>query len=128
MTELNRADFAKGVNDAIRALRAVYSGVRTMLDEVADALEDEPAALYDIGVRARPVTSRANPDEKMLRTWEGRFYAEEPGDADAEFDDDDGADDEDNEDEFPGKKELRHAHGRAEPRVRESRALSPRGR
>lgn len=104
MTELNRADFAKGVNDAIRALRAVYSGVRTMLDELADALQDEPAALYDLGVRARPVTSRANPDEKILRTWEGRFYAEEPSEADADADEDDAGDDEDNEEDSPGKK------------------------
>lgn len=73
MTELTRADFAKGVNDAIRALRAVYSGVRTMLDELAVALEDAPCALYDLGVRARPVTSRANPDEKSCEPGRAAF-------------------------------------------------------
>lgn len=38
MADLTRADFAKAVNDAIRALRAVYSGVRIMLDELGLAL------------------------------------------------------------------------------------------
>ena len=46
----------------------------------------------------------APPDEKILRTWEGRFYAEEPSEGDAEPDEDDAPDDEDNEEDSPGKK------------------------
>jgi hypothetical protein len=106
MSELSRADFAKGVNDAIRALRAVYSGVRTMLDELADELEAEPAPLYDLGVRARPITSRLNPDEKILRTWEGRFFGDEATDGEDEPDDDEGAEEEEGDDEPRGRKHV----------------------
>lgn len=106
MSELSRADFAKGVNDAIRALRAVYSGVRTMLGELADALEAEPSPLYDLGVRARPIASRLTPDEKILRTWEGRFFVEDVPEADDDTDDEEGADDEDADDEPRGKKHV----------------------
>lgn len=104
MNELSRDDFAKGVNDAIRALRAVYSGVRTMLDELANALAAEPAPLYDLGVRARPVTSRLNPDEKILRTWEGRFFGDEQTDGEDEADDDEAGDEEEGNGETRGRK------------------------
>ena len=101
MADLSRSDFARGVNEAIRALRAVYAGVRTMLDELKDALQDGSAPLYDLGVRARPSAGRTNPDEKILRTWEGRFYAAE---ADVEESDDDDSRDDDDEDERADRK------------------------
>lgn len=72
------------MSDAIRAIRGVYSGVRAMLAELAGILEQSPApALFDLGVRPRPDVRRS-PDEKILRSWEGRFYSDEPigGEAD----------------------------------------------
>src|SRR5687767_2657104 len=79
MADLDRETFAKGVNDAIRALRAVYMGVRTMLDELSGTLERGPApSLYDLGVRLSSGTSRANPDERILRSWMGRIFLEAP--------------------------------------------------
>lgn len=93
------------MNDAIRALRAVYGGVRTMLDELASALAEQPEpVLYDQRVKARPVTSRTNPDERFLRTWEGRFYAADQPEADADADEDDANDDKDIDDDSPKKR------------------------
>jgi hypothetical protein len=105
MNELDRAGFSSGVNDAIRALRGLYGGVRTMLHELAGALAEQPEpVLYDQRVKARPVTSRTNPDERFLRTWEGRFYAADQPEADAEADEDDANEDEDIDDDSPKKK------------------------
>lgn len=77
MTELDRTTFAKGVNDAIKALRAVYGGVRLMFDDLRNALESEPApVLKDIRIRVFPRVGRGNADEKTLRSWMGRLYTD----------------------------------------------------
>lgn len=97
MTEIDRATFARGVNDAIKALRAVYGGVRLMFDDLRNALESEPEpVLKDIRIRVFPRVGRANADEKTLRSWMGRLYTDaasvsEPEDDPGEDADDSGA-------------------------------------
>jgi hypothetical protein len=108
-------EFARGINDAIRALRAVYGGVRTMLTELGDELERPPSPLYDLGVRVKPVTTRINPDERFLRTWEGRFYVMESvdGDDDDERDEDDELDDEEVDGERSQKRAVTLSAGQS---------------
>lgn len=105
-TELSSKDFAR----TIRALRLVYSGVRTMLAELADELKQPPNPLYDLGVRVRPITTRINPDERFLRTWEARLYSPtELADDDEEEDEEN--DDEDGDDERRDKRDVNLARG-----------------
>ncbi len=94
MTELDRETFARGVSDAIRALRAVYAGVRAMLEEFSETIRQDPQPLlYDLGVRPASRTSKAHPDEKILRSWMGRFYQGTPTDTEPDDEgDDDGED------------------------------------
>jgi hypothetical protein len=97
MTELNADDFARGINDAIRALRSIYRGVRTMLDELSAELEVGVNPLYRLPVSVQSSTKKTNPDEKFLRTWIGRLYVTDRPNylVDSEgTDDDDGSDDE----------------------------------
>lgn len=106
MADVDASDFALGVNAAIRALRGIYGGVRTMLSELAIELEQTPGALYDLRVRPKPVTTRINPDERFLRSWEGRFYSAEPTDDERDDDDEDANDDEDADDEGRGRRNV----------------------
>jgi hypothetical protein len=98
MAELDRVAFARGVNDAIRALRGVYGGVRTMFDELRGAVEETDPPLFDLRIRARP-GSRKNADEKILRTWEGRFYTADAAESDVDSDDEEAEDAEEADDD-----------------------------
>lgn len=104
MADIDRQAFAVGVNEAIGALRALYGGVRTLFDELKMSLKDGPNPLHDFDVRIKPLATRLNPDERFLRTWEGRFYSvQEPPEDDGE--EDEGGDDDD-VDEEPRKRKF----------------------
>ena len=96
MTELNADGFARGINDAIRALRSIYRGVRTMLTELSAELEEGADPLYRLPVSVQSSTNRTNPDDKFLRTWIGRLYVTNRvnylGEAEGVDDDDDSDD------------------------------------
>jgi len=95
--ELTPEEFARGVNEAIRALRAVYGGVRALLAELGDELKRRSPPLYDVGARVKPVTTNESPDERFLRTWEGRIYSAARQDEDDDDQEQDGGEDEDDE-------------------------------
>ncbi|MFN2511724.1 MAG: hypothetical protein ABR568_09810 [Pyrinomonadaceae bacterium] len=103
--ELGVDEFAKGVNDAIRAVRALYGGVRSMLDELTAQLQEPPQELSRLRVPVQPlVKPNSPPDEKFLRSWIGRLYTfERDGD---ETDDKDIDYDEDPGDAPSGKKQI----------------------
>jgi hypothetical protein len=103
MTDTDRAAFAKGVNEAIKALRAVYGGVRVMLEELETALESEPAPLASMRVRAIPPLRKDKAEEKTLRSWMGRLFTD-PG---MTGDDDEEVSDADTDDEAAGKSSTR---------------------
>ncbi len=105
MTELDAKTFAVGVHDAIRAARNVYGAVRQMREEIKVALEQPPTPpLFDLGIRAE-ASNRHHPEEKILRSWEGRFYGDNPAEADGEpEDEDDDLDGEPDEEESPKRR------------------------
>ena len=102
MTELDARTFAQGVRDSIRAARNIYGAVRQVREEIRVVLEQSPAPLlYDLRIRAEASNYR-HPEEKILHSWEGRFYSDNPALAGGEpEDDDDDAEGEPEEEEAP---------------------------
>ena len=101
MTETDRAAFARGVSEAIKALRTVYRRIHVMFDELELALTSAPAPqLSDLGIRAFPRNRRGDDGERTLRSWMGRLYAS----ADMVRDDEPVADDDGEADGGDGRK------------------------
>lgn len=95
MTELDAKTFAQGVHDSIQAVRNIYGAVRQLRDEMRTALEHAPEPLlYDLRIRAE-ASIYHHPEEKILHSWEGRFYSDNPAQA--------GGEPEDDEDEVDGE-------------------------
>jgi hypothetical protein len=77
-----------------------------MLAELTDELKREPDPLYDHGVRVRPITTKTDPDERYLRTWEGRIYVSAPDDDDDEPEDEPAEEEGDDEDAKKPRRDI----------------------